>query len=135
MRLKLLIIVFLGAVVTLVACGGEAAIDPTEIGDPEHGREVFETGGELGLTDCAGCHSLDGIDIESGSRKYPSLQGISDRAGERVPETSAVDYLRQSILDPGAYVVEGYKDNMEKGYKYGLTEEEVNDLVAFLLTQ
>jgi hypothetical protein len=27
------------------------------------------------------------------------------------------------------------RDSVEKGYQYGLSEEEVDDLVAFLLTQ
>lgn len=135
MRTKFLIIAILGVVSMLAACSGGAEIDPQEIGDPEHGREIFENGGEIGLQECAGCHSLDGIDKETARHKFPSLLGISERAGDRVPELSAVEYLRQSILDPSAYVVEGYENNMEKGYKYGLSEEEVNDLVAFLLTQ
>jgi cytochrome c553 len=135
MRLKLLMIVAVCVAAFLAACGGGSAIDPQEIGDPEHGRQVFETGGELDLIECSACHSLDGTVTESGLNKYPSLQGISENAGDRVPELSAVEYLRQSILDPGAYVLEGYEDNMEKGYQYGLSDEEVDDLVAFLLTQ
>jgi len=135
MRYKCLIIVVLVVASMLAACGGEAQIDPNEIGSPERGREIFENGNEVISAECAGCHSLDGVDIESGLRKFPTLQGISDRAGDRLPEMTAVDYLRESILDPSAYIVEGYEDQMEKGYKYGLNEEEVNDLIAFLLTQ
>lgn len=135
MRTKFLIIAILGVVSILAACSGEAEIDPQEIGDPERGREIFNSGTEIMSTDCARCHSIDGIDKESNRHKFPSLLGISERAGDRVPDLSAVEYLRQSILDPSAYVVEGYEDNMDKGYRYGLNEEEVNDLVAFLLTQ
>jgi hypothetical protein len=65
----------------------------------------------------------------------PSFQDISKRAGERVPELSAVEYLRQSIVDPSAYVVEGFDDYMMKGYRFMLSEEDVDALVAFLLTQ
>lgn len=124
----------------LTACRGSeavAAIDPYEIGDPENGRQLFENGNEVIKMNCAGCHSLDGTIIEtaSGSVKVPSLQGISEHAGERIPGISAVDYLRESILQPEAYIVEGYKDQMERGYKYGFSEKEVNDLIAFLLTQ
>jgi len=42
----------------------------------------------------------------------PSFQGISKRAGDRVPGLSAVEYLRQSIVDPSAYMVEGFVDIM-----------------------
>jgi mono/diheme cytochrome c family protein len=135
MRLKLLMIAAAGIAAFLTACNGGSTIDPQEIGDPERGREIFENGGEIDLIECSSCHSLDGTVKESGLHKYPSLQGVSERAGDRVSELTAVEYLRQSILDPSAYVVEGYEDNMEKGYKYGLSEEEVDDLVAFLLTQ
>lgn len=135
MKYKYLFIALLGVVTLLVACGGEAMIDPLEIGDPESGQQIFENGTEIVSRECAGCHSLDGVDIESGSHKYPTLLGISERAGDRLPEMSTVEYLRQSILDPAAYIVEGYEDRMEKGYKYGLSENEVNDLIAFLLTQ
>ena len=128
---KYITIMLLGFATVLAACGGEAQIDPNEIGSPERGREIFENGNEVISAECAGCHSLDGVDIESGLRKFPTLQGISERAGDRLPEMSSVDYLRESILDPSAYIVDGYEDRMEKGYKYGLSEEEVNDLIAF----
>ncbi|HEX9924604.1 MAG TPA: c-type cytochrome [Anaerolineae bacterium] len=113
--------------------GGESAIDSLEIGNPERGREIFENGGEkyidIPQQRCIRCHSLDG------SEGYgPSLQGISKWAGDRVPELSAVEYLQQSILDPDAYVVEGFK-HMGRIHSVLLNEEEINDLVAFMLTQ
>jgi mono/diheme cytochrome c family protein len=113
--------------------GGESTIDPMEIGDPERGREIFENGGEkyidIPQQRCIRCHSLDG------SEGYgPSLQGISKWAGDRVPELSAFEYLQQSILDPDAYVVEGFK-HMGRIHSVLLNEEEINDLVAFMLTQ
>ena len=65
----------------------------------------------------------------------PSFQGISERAGDRVPGMSAVDYLRQSIVDPSAYLVEGFDDNMAKSFRILISEEDIDNLVAFLLTQ
>lgn len=112
---------------------GDSTIDPLTVGDPERGREIFETGGGVisGGIRCSYCHSLDGT-IKAG----PSLQGIAERAGNRVPELAAVEYLRQSIVDPSTYVVGGFDDNrMSKAYKFFLSEEEINDLIAFLLTQ
>ena len=112
------------------------------IGDPDRGRQIFENGGEK-YTDaktghisstyiCISCHSLDGSE---GPVHSPSLQGISERAGHRVPGLSAADYIRQSILEPDAYVVEGTKYRMGRFPSILLTEAEVDDLVAFLLTQ
>ncbi len=77
------------------------------------------------------CHSLDGS-VGPG----PPFQGISGRAGDRLPELSAVEYLGQSIVDPSAYVVEGFSDEaMPKNYRILMGEEDIDDLVAFLLTQ
>lgn len=123
------IILALGLAVTLAACGAGSAIDPLEVGDPERGREIYETGGGvISIYGCKGCHSLKGY-VYYG----PSLQGISELAGDRMPGLSAAEYLRQSIVDPGAYVVENFEDKMPEFPE--LSEYDINDLVAFMLTQ
>ena len=59
---------------------------------------------------------------------------------------SAVYYIKLSMLGPSAYIVEGYQDRMMVYQVAGVadagskgdqlfTEEEMNNLVAFLLTQ
>src|SRR5687768_2029510 len=99
------IVLLLGATLSLAGCATQAnAAAP--IGDPDKGRDIYETGGAAGIP-CMSCHSLDGTKIVG-----PSWQGLGDRAGSRVDGLSAVDYLRQSITDPSAYVVEGYDDVM-----------------------
>ncbi len=70
-------------------------------------------------------------EIFSGS----SFQGISKRAGDRVPGMSAVEYLRQSIVEPSAYVVQGFVDIMPISIGFLPSEEDIDNLVAFLLTQ
>ena len=140
----------------LAACSGGAAqnlveVDATEppvevvqtpelVGDPENGKKIYD---DFNYSRCNYCHSLDGSEFRGG----PTLLGISERAGTRVAELSAAEYLRQSILDPSAYIVEGHTKEMApyelverpagEAYKepFTFTEEEVNDLVAFLLTQ
>ena len=130
--------VILGAIVMLAACGGEPTVDPLEIGDPERGREIWDTGGGVMGRDlgrgCSICHTLDGSE-QKGSLRAPSFQGISEHAGDRVPGLSAVEYLRQSIVDPSAYVVEGFEDHMPKSFRILINEEDIDNLVAFLLTQ
>jgi hypothetical protein len=119
----------------LPATGGESAIDPLAVGDPERGREIFETGGGVMSMGCTGCHSLDGSSLGTSFEYGPSMQGLSEIAGDRVPGLSAAEYLRQSIVDPSAYVVAGYEDSMRKTYQAFLSEEDLDALVAFLLTQ
>ena len=116
------------------AIEGEPVIDPLAVGNPEKGREIFENGGEKypdkPQYHCVRCHSLDGTEGYG-----PSLQGISKRAGGRVPDLSAVEYLRQSILEPDAYIIEGFSHQMGRIHSVLLNEEEIDDLTAFMLTQ
>ena len=65
----------------------------------------------------------------------PSFDGIASRAQTRVPGLSAEEYLRQSIVEPNAYVVDGFPTGqMFNNYAEVLTEEDIDNLVAFLLT-
>ncbi|MCZ6461964.1 MAG: cytochrome c [Actinobacteria bacterium] len=89
----------------------------------------------MGENGCQACHSLDGSEQTVGPEIAPTWQGISGRAGDRVPGLSAEEYLRESIVDPAAYIVEGYSDTMPKGFKVLLSDEDIDGLVAFLLTQ
>lgn len=114
----------LGLVLVLSACGGE---EPS--GEAVRGQDLFTTGGSSGYP-CASCHTLDGTPLVG-----PSLQGVSERAGERVDGLSAEDYIRQSIQYPSNYIVEGYSDVMPKVYGQTYSEEDVNALIAYLMTQ
>ena len=102
---RFLIIVLL-VVLALAGCSQDTAIDPLKLGDSEAGEELFHD--ELRFR-CMGCHTLGGKTHRPG----PTLQGISDVAGNRVPDLSKVEYLRQSILNPTAYIVEGFEDEPE----------------------
>jgi len=65
----------------------------------------------------------------------PSFAGVATRAVDRIPEMSVEEYLRQSILEPEAYVVEGFPSGlMVPNLGETLTEAQIDDLVAFLLT-
>lgn len=79
---------------------------------------------------CATCHALIPDVVIIG----PSLSGIATQAAARVPELSAEAYVRQSILDPSAYVVDGFEDVMMKNFGQQLTAEQIDDIVAFLMT-
>ncbi len=115
---------------------------PTNTPEPEltaeeRGREIFYNGGAHDSytpeRSCSSCHSLDGTVTAKGNAG-PSMLGIAARAGERVSGLSAAEYIRQSIMDTPAYVTPGYPNRMDKlGSRY-LGEEELEDLIAFLLT-
>ena len=98
--------------------------------DPARGRQLyFET--SLGTNaGCRVCHSLEPGQALVG----PSFYGIADRAGMSIPGMSAEEYLRQSILEPDAYIVEGFPSGqMLPNLEEILAEEQIDDLVAFLM--
>jgi hypothetical protein len=62
------------------------------------------------------------------------MQGIGTRAGTRVSGEPADQYLRSSMTDPNAFVVEGFAPGVMPSYKTALTDTQLNDLNAYLLT-
>ena len=43
-------------------------------------------------------------------------------------------YLRKSIVDPGAEIVQGFQDLMPKTFAQTLTEEQISDLIEYIKT-
>src|SRR5438128_2983702 len=68
------------------------------------GEESFKTKGT-----CEICHKIG----QKGTRA-PDLAGVGGRAATRKPGMSAKQYIIESLLDPGAYIVEGYPNIMPK---------------------
>jgi mono/diheme cytochrome c family protein len=119
----------------LAACAGQSSPggDPNRAaaGDPAAGEALFKQGVIQSAPGCINCHSIEPVQAGSG----PSLSGIVSVAGTRVKGQSAQEYLRASILDPNAYIVQGFPSGiMYRDFGKVLTDEQVNDLVAYLLT-
>ncbi len=99
--------------------------------EADAGRSLYFEGTLGTNAGCRICHSLDPGVVLVG----PSFSGIATRAATRVPGLSAEEYLRQSILEPNAYVVDGFPaGQMLQNFGELLTEEDIDNLVAFLLT-
>lgn len=92
---------------------------------------------------CVACHALQpGVTLAG-----PSLAGIGTRAEEIVASaeytgaaTDAEGYIRESIVDPSVYLVPGANFSaggvsfMPTDYGTRLSEEEIDHLVAYLLS-
>jgi mono/diheme cytochrome c family protein len=89
------------------------------------GEQIFTAAG------CAGCHTLGKAGATG--KIGPSLNELPTEAGKIEPGTSAEDYVRQSIVDPSAFVVQGFKDGVMPAYKGKLTDKQVDALVKYLL--
>lgn len=127
--------------------GGEkivAAAGAVEI-TPEGGESIF-----WGKGRCFTCHSVGG----RGSAVRGPNQGqfgerftapigvrAADRARERSEKTGAeytvTDYLVESLATPGAYVVEGYKNEMATVYAppISLNLNEIKAVITYLQSQ
>jgi len=131
------VFVLLALALLLAACGGGGEQEekkepaPAGAGDAAKGAKLFKEtliGSQPG---CITCHSLEpGVTLVG-----PSQSDIGARAGTRVAGMPAEDYLRQSILEPDAYVVESFPaGTMPAALAGELSEQQVNDLIAYMLT-
>jgi len=98
------------------------------------------SGGEAGRglyqTFCAACHSLDETRLVG-----PGFRGLAGAKRKvRDPATGITRevmadaaYLRESILEPNALLVDGYGENLMPPIGGTFTEKQIDDLVAFIV--
>jgi nitric oxide reductase subunit C len=117
------------------------AVRPVQPGnDPRAlGEHLFRTV----VPACTACHSLQqGVQLAG-----PSMAGVSERAAKTIASpdytgkaTDAEGYIREAIVAPSAHLVPGAMFSasgvsfMPDTYAESLTEEQVDQLVAFLAT-
>jgi cytochrome c2 len=99
-------------------------------------NRISKAVGEKLYTDigCIGCHTLDG---QRAGRPGPSWKGIFGTKRRLTNNKTTVadeNYLRESILNPGSKILEGFQDNevAMPPYKGILTDSQVDSLVLFI---
>src|SRR5215813_2992231 len=95
------------------------------------GQDIF-----YGKGTCALCH-----EIGKKGERCPDLAGVGERAETRIKEagykgkaSSSAEYLVESVMDPTAYVVEGYQPSMPPVGRQ-LNDLELVAVVSFLQSQ
>jgi mono/diheme cytochrome c family protein len=90
------------------------------------GEKIFREKGQ-----CTTCHAM------GRPGRGPDLAGVGARAATRKPGTSATAYLVETLINPGAYIVEGFPNIMPKIDRppIGLNRSELWATVAFLESQ
>lgn len=135
---------WIGSAITAMTGGEKKGGGKVEI-SPEGGEEIF-----WGKGRCFTCHSLGDQgsavrcpNLGQFGEKFPLPIGAraKERAKVRSEETgqvyTATDYLIESVSNPGAYVVKGYKDEMAIVYAppISLNLDEIKAVVLYLQSQ
>jgi mono/diheme cytochrome c family protein len=116
----------LAAILAASAVAASCASEPPATEPVARGRQVYRE------QSCASCH--EGSLLNFFRPVGPELGHIGTVADTRRPGVTAADYLRQSVTDPGAFVVPGYPDSMPRGLADRLSREDLDALVAYLLS-
>jgi mono/diheme cytochrome c family protein len=74
---------------------------------------------------CSGCHTIDGL-AGFGGVLGPNLSTVGAKGA---------DYIRQSIIEPTAVIVDGYENLMPGTFADLLSADEIDDIVDFLSTR
>lgn len=102
-----------------------AAPAPAASGPEAEGKRLFSSLG------CKGCHAIQPSKAKSAG---PNLANIGNEASDRVAGQVAKEYLHAAIVEPNAFVPQGYgKGAMPPTYAKTLTPAQVDALVAYLL--
>jgi mono/diheme cytochrome c family protein len=131
------------AYLRVVNTGDMAAALPSDTGETEEheGEGTLEARAvaimEKTTPTCFVCHRIG----ERGNKNGPgpNLNGIGLDAGQELPGLDARAYLKQSILEPSAFIVPECPagpcvDSMPKNLGEQLSESEIETLLDFLLT-
>ena len=105
-----------------------AAPEPTAapaalVGDAGNGETVF------GVAGCSGCHSTGSNQIVG-----PGLSGMGATAETRVDGQTADEYLTTAIVSPNEFIVDGFSGIMPATFGDSLSEQEIADVVAYLVS-
>jgi len=103
-----------------------AEVTPEPTG-PRPPQELFVSMG------CVGCHNLDQPQTPNNRGPVgPNLGNLHETAGTHGQDPFA--YVHESIVNPNAYISEGYMAGiMPANFAERMTEEEINALVEWLL--
>jgi mono/diheme cytochrome c family protein len=102
----------------------QGALAEAGLAGAKGGEEIFNAAG------CASCHTFG--PAGSSADVGPGLDELAGAAGDRQPRTSPEDYVTESILQPEAFLVEGFGNAMPS-YEGRLSDEQVKALVDYLL--
>jgi len=92
-------------------------------GNPDNGAKLFMSMG------CSGCHGQQKDQRIVG----PSFYGLWGRAATRKPGYGSAEYIYESIVNPNAYVVQGFQGGiMPQTFSKQLSPQDMADILAWI---
>ena len=102
----------------------QGALATAGLAQAKTGDQIFTAAG------CAGCHTF--APANSTGTIGPNLNELKTQAANMEKGKTAEEYIRESLEDPGAFIVKGYPNAMP-AFKGRLTDAQIQALVDFLL--
>ena len=121
---QLILMLFCITFVSVSACS------QTDVPQTDPPGDLVAEGERVFNQQCTSCHAKDADTIIVG----PALGKIGAQAGLRVQNQDGRQYIEIAIMQPGEYMVEGYPNVMPPDYAKRLSDQEIDALVAYLLS-
>ena len=111
-----------------LADNAQGPVRPPDRPSASEGRKLHTAIG------CIGCHTLDGQQAGRPGPTWKNLFGSQRKLADGQTVRADEAYLRESILDPGAKVLEGFADGevAMPPYQGILTDSQVDSLLLFI---
>lgn len=108
-----------------LASNSGGASKPNDLTQAEWGEQISQQYA------CMTCHVPDGSgQAPSWNGLFGSTETLSDGSTVEVDE----NYIRESILEPNAKVVEGYTEGLMNTYQGTLSEEQITAIIEYMKT-
>lgn len=128
-----LVLAFYAYVGQMVPQERDTPPEETELSADMSTEEMVKAGQKIfqGKGTCTNCHA---VEEGEGTGRFPNLHDIGAIAGDRQEGSSAIEYLAESLYEPGVYVVEGYNPAMPQIDEppIDLSDREIKALIAYL---
>lgn len=102
-----------------------AATKPTDLAPADWGEQLVQQNA------CATCHSTDGTELTGPT--WQSAFGSQEQLADGSTVTVDENYIRESILNPNAKIVQGYGQVMPS-YQGQLNDEQINAIIEYIKT-
>jgi mono/diheme cytochrome c family protein len=102
----------------------QGALASAGLAQAKTGEQIFTAAG------CAGCHTFG--PAGSNGTIGPNLDELAAAAGKREPGKSGEQYVRESLLQPEAFLAPGFGNAMPS-FEGRLTDKQIQTLIDYLL--